>query len=126
MSKKIMHNLKCTTCGCTATSTDPEINLCPKCDTSTLLPWGFHVSLDVLGTLKMRGLQLYDKIEIPVKTPYGEFNVEFTIVDILPDNFYALCAQNRISIGKCVEGNTWKLSIPVDLHELKESMDKWM
>jgi hypothetical protein len=52
--ERTLYALECKTCGCTATSTDPEINLCPKCDTNTLLPVGFVMDSEVLDTLKLR------------------------------------------------------------------------
>ena len=64
-------------------------------------------------------LKLFDNVFIDVITTFGTVKVEFTIVDILPNYHYALLAQHRICVGQKKVNNTWTLSEPVDLLNIR-------
>lgn len=62
-------------------------------------------------------MKIFDKVQIKIKTDFGEVTVEFTIIaEINKHNrIYALTAQNKVVIGQHMIDNTWKLSTPIDL-----------
>jgi len=63
----------------------------------------------------MKKLEVLSCIAVMIPTAFGEIEVDFTVVDKLEDNKYALLAQHRIVIAKMNEDGTLYLSQPIDL-----------
>lgn len=62
-------------------------------------------------------MEIFDKVQIEVKSAFGTISVEFTIIaEINKHNkIYGLIAQNRVVVGQYMVNNAWKLSVPIDL-----------
>jgi len=67
-------------------------------------------------------MKTFDKVQIAVKTAYGEINVDFTIIAVLSNHTYGLVAQDKVVVGHHRVGNQWVLSEHVDLLDLKENI----
>ena len=60
-------------------------------------------------------MKTFDKVQIAVKTAYGEINVDFTIIAVLSNHTYGLIAQDKVVVGQHRVDNSWLLSEPIDL-----------
>lgn len=62
-------------------------------------------------------MEIFDKVQIKVKTVFRTVNVEFTVIAVINkhNHIYGLVAQNRVVVGQYMVNNTWKLSASIDL-----------
>ena len=71
-------------------------------------------------------MKIGDTVKIRVETQFGEIDVTFTVIAILPEGYYGLIAQHRVAIGKPYEGEEgryWILSESTDLMPMILTVD---
>jgi predicted small secreted protein len=64
-----------------------------------------------------------DKVVIAIATDFGLLNVEFTVVTVMPNYYFALLAQKRIVVGQMKVDGSWILSESIDLMDMKPISD---
>jgi predicted protein tyrosine phosphatase len=69
-------------------------------------------------------LKIGDNLSLDVKTEFGIIVVDFTVVHKLPNDHYALIAQDRLVIVKELPSYKFMMSDAIDLLNIKLVEDK--